>query len=269
MSKRPNIRWGQSSEDKANIVIYEFNKQISKQQKKNPIDAEVMPDKINVREFKETAKTGTRNDFNREIAAMQKYINDKSIRQVIEIGNGVKTTQWQFDKAKAGTKKINREKKKQMKYTTELIATSRGKETGLKRGEMADMRVAEYMPKQFKPEKISSQKEWKMYVQSVEKQVQDHYTRDKISRAQIQYIQNLTDTFGQYSDIITARLALFTPQQFLKVLKADEQASFLFINDPLDAQARLEAIARAWGADIPEGYFDDFIDSEIYYIGSS
>jgi hypothetical protein len=271
MQKRPNIKWRQRDEKELERVVRNFNAKITKELKKHPFTGQdYLPEKKSLREEREKILQGTRQDFTREIKSLGRF-SKKGAEKMIENAQGLKVTKWERQEIGYKVAQINRQRTAERKEIEQTEATSRGQSIGLKRGEMGDTRMHEARPKKFDFNKIDKGKEWGMFKESVEKQSMANYSYGKAARAQNNYITKLRHNFGKYADDLVRKIESMHPEDFIKVLMSEEQASFDFIDrvkTPLDARAILEYAHKAWGVELDEEALQDFDASEIDYIGS-
>jgi hypothetical protein len=249
MPKSGKIRWRQSDEDKINIEVHKANEKIMKERKqltKKGVSAEHLPALINVHEYKEQMKQGTRSDFNRNIKHVENMVEDKQAFKPIISPTGNTITKWEYEKVKSDVKHINHERRKRKEQIMNEPATSRGVDLGMKRGEMGDIRTQEYEPKSFNFDKIRAGCEWKMYVESVEKQVRDTYFSEKNSLYKDNYIKAVINAGLPDADEIIAAIRNIDSDTFFQIASSEEQATIEFVYDPAELAARSEIILEIW-----------------------
>jgi hypothetical protein len=249
MPKSSKIKWRQRDEDRANIEVGKANDKIKRERKrleKKGIDPDYLPPLIDVHEYKEQMKKGTRSDFNRNIKHVEKLIENKQTFKPIISLSGNTVTEWEYTKVKSDVQHINRERRKRKEQIMNEPATTRGRDTGLKRGEMGDTRAQEYEPKSFNFDKIRSGREWRKYVESVEKQVRDSYYSEKNELYKQNYIKAVINVGLPDGDEIISIIEGLDPDTFFKIASSEEQANVDFVYDVVELHARSEIILEIW-----------------------
>lgn len=143
MSKQYNIRWKPDDNQELRKAVKNFNAKISRLEKKDPQNKEVLPEKITVKQIKELIST--RQDLKRELNALQRF-SKRGAEKIIEIPDtdyNLKTTKWQKEEMARRTAIINRKRKRRLKEVAETEIKSRGEKLGYRRGDIGMGKASE------------------------------------------------------------------------------------------------------------------------------
>lgn len=126
MSRRYNIRWSQSDEAELKRVVKNFNAKLSRLEKKDPKNANSLPERVSAANLKDMITT--RQDLNRELNALRRF-SERGAEELVDIPDNYyneKITKWQRTdmNRRAAIVNRNREIRRDQLFGTE--ATSRG-----------------------------------------------------------------------------------------------------------------------------------------------
>ena len=255
MQKRHIIHWRKSDKVKLNNAITEYNRKIRHVNATDPHLAQYQPKIIDAAERKritETLEFSTRETFNKTIASLNRYTKNEHAENVTTSKSGLKLTVYERAETYIQKRRINRERQKELKRLNELELKSRGIPVGVKKGEMGSVKRNELKPKQFNPDKIKPGKEWEMFKQSLAHQLSESYQNEKLEQMRENYITGLINVFGVHETTMRGVPELIEiirgidVKKFYETVLTDEQASFSFIYDPLEAAAKFDAIFDTW-----------------------
>jgi len=174
MSKHSKIRYSNSDEQKLTKAVNNFNAKVRRLTKNNIIQPELIPDKLSLKTMRNEAKNNTRADFNRELKSSNRFLK-KGAETVKTYEKGLTATRWEINEIRIKNNTNNRAVARERKIAENLDATSQGKPTGLKRGEMGSIRMNELLSKKFNPDKIRKGKEWELFKRNVNSKVLSNY----------------------------------------------------------------------------------------------
>lgn len=143
MSKYHKIKWRESDYEELNKAVRNFNAKITRLTKKNPKEANALPDKITVVQMKKLINT--RQDLKREINALRRF-SKRGAEEIVfapDNDNNLKLTKWQRTEMNRRVAIINRKRAERLKDLSNLEATSRGKGLGYKLSEVGMGRATE------------------------------------------------------------------------------------------------------------------------------
>ena len=258
MSRKSNIKWRQSDEKELKRIVRNFNSKISRILKKDPSLAEIMPSRVKVAEIK--GRVSTRQDFNREIKSLSRFLN-KGSEKVIESKGGIKTTSWEKKEVGIQVATINRRRAVKRKQLEELEATSRGESLGMTRKEMKSIRLNELNPKTFNFDKISKY-DWKKFKASVYKQSRPDFQDNADNLLRQNYIKGLLDVFGDTDETnkIIQTIEKMPIKEFITQFYKEQEATIDFIYDPIEASRKMDILIRDVWVET-EGDYDDKVEA--------
>ena len=139
MSKRYNISWNENQQKQLKRAVKNFNAKIDRLAKKNPREAGTLPEKVSLRELKNMINT--RQDLQREVNALKRF-SKRGAEQLTnpppKFGNTeLRLTKWEVDEMLKRTARVNKSRALKRAEIIETEMTSRGKELGYKRGQVA------------------------------------------------------------------------------------------------------------------------------------
>ena len=95
MSRKYNIRWSQADDAELKRVVKNFNAKLSRLEKKDPKNANALPERVKAANLKDMITT--RQDLNRELNALRRF-SERGAEELVDIpGNyyNEKITKWQ------------------------------------------------------------------------------------------------------------------------------------------------------------------------------
>lgn len=135
MSKQYNIRWTDSDNAELRKAVKNFNAKIARLEKKNPKEAHLLPERVNMKELKNLIST--RQDLKREMNALRRF-SKRGAEQIVELPDNdynTKATKWQIQEMNRRAGIINRKRKKRLEELSMLQMTDRGEDLGYTKGE--------------------------------------------------------------------------------------------------------------------------------------
>lgn len=240
MPRKSNIKWRQSDEQELKRIVKNFNSKISRILKKDPSLAEYMPNRVTVKQIK--GQITTRQDFNREIGSLKRFLN-KGSEKLVESKSGIKTTSWEKKEIGIQIATINRRRTVKRKQLEELEATSRGQSLNMTRKQMNSIRMNELNPKMFNFDKISKY-EWKKFKASVYRQSRPDFQESADLSLRDNYIKGLIDVFGDNSDTqkLIENIKQMNIKDFINQFYQEQEATIDFIYDPIEQSKKLEIL---------------------------
>ena len=135
MSKQYNIRWSDNDNAELRKAVKNFNAKISRLEKKNPKEAHLLPERVNMKELKNLIST--RQDLKREMNALRRF-SKRGAEQIVDLPNNdynTKATKWQIQEMNRRAGIINRKRKQRLKEIADIEMTDRGERLGYKKGD--------------------------------------------------------------------------------------------------------------------------------------
>lgn len=110
MSKSSKIRWRERDTEQLAKKVKNFNAKLSRLTKKNPALAEILPDRVSMKDLR--GDITNRQEYNRVIKALSSF-TEKGAEEVVTGKSGVTTTKWQLQQVRKAVAIENRRRKKQ------------------------------------------------------------------------------------------------------------------------------------------------------------
>lgn len=228
MSRRSNIKWRKSDRKKISNAVRQFNSKITRTLKLHPDFERFLPDKISVKEL--TSKIETRNDFNREVNSLLRFLK-KGAETPFTSKSGIETTKWGKQEISYKIAQINRSRTLRRKKAN--VSTFKGT--------MGSIQENNLKPKIFDINKIRKN-DWKLFIENVEKQVKSNYYSDKMRIYKENYIKALSNVFGEKGNVITSIVLNIPDDVFSDYFFNDPVLQLDFIYDPIEIDLKIESI---------------------------
>lgn len=228
MSKRNSIKWRKKDKQKIANIARVFNSKITRTLKAHPEWAEFMPERINTSKLRESIKT--RQDFNRELKSLQRFMKKGAEAPVMNQA-GLKTTRWEKKEIGLKVAQINRARTLQRKMA----------DVSTYKGTMGTIENNSLLPKTYNFDKIQP-REWDMYKLTVEKQTQANYYDDKMERYKKNYLKAVENIFGTGGQDILDILKEIPAERLMRMYYDDPVLQIDFVYDPLELEAIKENI---------------------------
>jgi hypothetical protein len=262
MSKQSNIRWRKSDIEKLRKQTRNFNAKVDYHTEKG---RDYLPEKVSTKDLKDTIKT--RADYKRIMNELESF-SKKGAEKAVQNKNGLIVSQWELDTMKKHYNAFEREKATLLKQYMNEQATDRGKPLNFKRGEMGTERADELRARQpFDFNKFTSAKDFEKFNKYLNAKIMKNSRYETDLKMLNNYIQGVTDIFGDNAKALIAKLQSLKPEQFVKNYMKDEQASFEFLHYDLTEQnAKLNYLHKVWGVENVEGdLYDEYDPDEEEY----
>jgi len=243
------IRWRQSDYDELRRITRNFNQQRRREIARNPAAERYLPKPVSLRELKKSITTREEyNFFKRELPKFGKKENRAAVST-----SGGKKTKWEINFIKKVTKKVN---KRNQNYRNKLNAVrvfSEGIDTGFLRGQMGNARLKDFEPIEFDAGK--STRDWKRFVQSMERQFFQKYDDDRIVTWKSNYIKAIDNNFyGPEFKLkhneLKAMIKSIPNDKFGEIINTHEELTIDFIYGADEAEARLDLIIDLLGYEL-------------------
>lgn len=231
MPKKHTIKWRDKDIKELNRVVRNFNAKISRVAKKNPNQAEFLPDKVSVQSLK--GRIGTRQDFNREIASLKRF-SRRGAEKIEVTESGLTLTQYEIKEVKNKVRITN------IKRTVERKKL----DIDETRGTMGQVSERGLRPKVFSLNK--SQKEWEKFVESLEREISSNFKLEQLEKYKENYLNGLIENLGQKGEELANLLKDVSPEKLFTNSVTNPLLSIDFIYDPLELETIIDAKIEAW-----------------------
>lgn len=242
MRKQYQIRWRDSDTQDLKKAVRNFNAKIRRLEKKNPDNAQYLPDKIKYNEMKNLIKT--RQDLNREINALKRF-SKRGAEQIVTLPDtdyNIKATKWQKTELNRRAGVINRKREKRLADLESTQLKRGGKELGYTQGQLGMGEAEKVGLKPFNPTTPKmTQSGFKKKWLSALKESQSQYWTEKDMQLKDRYIDSLSRYYNtnDITDVIeTIRGMDFN--EFYEKFRA-EDGQFEFGSPPGLGSAEYEA----------------------------
>lgn len=243
------IMYYKKDEKELSRVIKNFNQKITRAAKKNPGDANLLPEKMTKKQFK--AMVDTRDDFKRELEYLKNF-SDRGAEKIVTIpdtDNNLKITKWQMETMEDRAKVVNKEREKRRKKIAKLEITDRGKKTGYKKGDYGLKKLDEIALSPIKPfYKSMDRTNLNRRNQNLVRESKDMYWSQKEMELRERYIETLENNFNKndVADIVRS-IRSMSYDEFYKIFMA-EGGNFdeMYPGDEEETRKYLNALRARW-----------------------
>lgn len=201
MTKYYQIKWRDSDIKELKRVVRNFNAKIKRLADVNPNIANILPEKVKVRELKDLI--ATRRDLQRELNTLKRF-SKRGAEEIVTISDNeydLKVTDWQYKEMNRRVAIINRRRANRLERLSQIEAKEGGQPLGYKK---IDIGMGSLNENELRPLKSFTrsmnrrdlQEKWKFFDQAVQS---DYYTKKDIALRE-NYIKALQQNFKE-SDI--------------------------------------------------------------------
>lgn len=227
MSRQSRIRWKDSDSKELAKAVKNFNAKIDRIAKKNPEMQNALPEKMSVRQLKQTA-IRTRQDLKREINMLKRF-SKRGAEEVITYGDyNIKLTRWQKNEINRRLPIINKRREERLSFIEALDMTKGGESLGYTRGQfgMGAIEKQELRPMQGLTPGMN-QRGLQLKFKAILKESSGRYFREKDYQARENYIKGIRSEFkGNDVDKIVRKIEHMDIDDFLKTFYSESDASF-------------------------------------------
>lgn len=248
MPRTSKIKWNKSDEAQLKTTIRNFNARRNALLKSHPELFDLTPEKQVYKEILPVLKEGTRRDFNKFIASLDRF-RGEDVRQVKTFESGLQLTNYQIKENRYKLQAINAQRRNQLKKLLEANPTRINDDLTTKGG----VEIYDYLPKKVNYNKIRPGKEYEKMVESLDKQSRESYSAEKSMRYKEAYLQaienHLTGPGGEMSDTVYDLFEFVNglPEDFVMFNYFDDPILNIgFTSDPLPADTIAEAALNRW-----------------------
>lgn len=176
MAKKPKIRWRNKDVKELQRLVKNFNAKVTRAEKKNLEKANLLPEKLSVKELQRDILT--RQELNREISRINRFLKRGS-ETIVTTPAGYELTKFSIEQTKEETRIANIIKafdRKKLEITAEKGVEGERKKLALE-------------PKKFRFGK--TQEEFFKFAETVERQLRSSYTTKALERYKQNYLKGL------------------------------------------------------------------------------
>lgn len=234
MPRKSKIRWSKEDKKEVTNAVRKFNSKITRTLKKNPEWAEYLPQRITTKEL--IAKSETRQDFKRELNAINRFMK-KGAERPITTDKGIKTTLWEKKEVGLKVAIINRRRTNEAKKAN--VSTYKGT--------MGTIESNNLKHKVYNIDNIRAN-DWDKYIKAVEKQIRTNYQGDKVEKYKENYLRAILENLGDSEE--TMKLYNYVQgidADFMYGIYYDDPVlQIQFTSDPLPVDTIVENALEHW-----------------------
>lgn len=207
IKRKPKIKWRKSDKDRITNAVRQFNGKLTRTIKKYPALKPYLPERLSVSELVNSLKTGSRNEYNRTLARIERFYKNKRSAEIVNVGN-TQTTRWQLQNIRNDLQRINYRRQKRL----EKISPS---------PEKGNLRMVE--EHNLEPKRISNLQsfDWNRFVLSVERQATENYELEGWEQYKKNYVKKLRDEFGFKGELLAANFETMPLDVFIDFYESE------------------------------------------------
>lgn len=236
MPTRNKIKWSVQDRKDLRNAINRYNAKIDRLISRGKDKKVLLPDKLSYKELKKVISLDS--DYKKTLRSIKKF-NEVGAELPRRINDSVTVTEWEYNKIKAGERKIT---KARAKEKMESGASA-------ERGTLSKLSDVALMPKQFNPQSIT-ERAWKKYVESVEKQKMDSYDIIKKEQYFANYLKAVDNQYGTRGRKIKRLVKLVGVQRMYELYYEDPNLGITFNYDPIEESIKIQYIEEALEAEL-------------------
>ena len=183
MAESNKIRWRSIDQKAVTNIARRFNAKITRVMKAHSDWAENLPERINVKELSEKLRSGTRREFNREMAKLERFLR-KGAEMPYTTKSGVATTVWQKKEIDNTFRAINAKRRAERKKLDPSIF----------KGNLHSIQENNLLQRKNTVQEISP-KYWKEFVRNLDYQLEQEY-KDKSNIYKMNLLKAISNIYG-------------------------------------------------------------------------
>lgn len=229
MPKQYNINWRDKDQKELERTVKNFNAKIRRLEKKNPSQAQFLPDRLKVSEVR--AKSKTRADFKRQINSAKRF-SRRGAEEVITTKGGATVTKFELKEAQIKTRVVNR------------LRNKKAKELTAEKGVAGSIKSENLRPRRA-PQELSDE-DFDRATEALEQEIGSTFDLKRDEQWVENYKTSIRNQLGQFGSEI---LQFLSGKDVSELAKAGLGNPFLrikFVYGFEDAQLKAERILEEW-----------------------
>lgn len=222
MAESNKIRWRSIDQKAVTNIARRFNAKITRVMKAHPDWAENLPERINVKELSEELRSGTRREFNREMAKLERFLR-KGAEMPYTTKAGVATTVWQKKEIDNTFRAINAKRRAERKKLDPSIF----------KGNLHSIQENNLLQRKNTVQEITP-KYWKEFVRNLDYQLEQEY-KDKSNIYKMNLLKAISNILGEKSELYNL-VSQVTPERIKRFADTSSLISISFLYEPLDPE---------------------------------
>lgn len=222
MAESNKIRWRSIDQKAVTNIARRFNAKITRVMKAHPDWAENLPERINVKELSEELRSGTRREFNREMAKLERFLR-KGAEMPYTTKSGVATTVWQKKEIDNTFRAINAKRRAERKKLDPSIF----------KGNLHSIQENNLLQRKNTVQEITP-KYWKEFVRNLDYQLEQEY-KDKSNIYKMNLLKAISNILGEKSELYNL-VSQVTPERIKRFADTSSLISISFLYEPLEPE---------------------------------
>ena len=222
MAESNKIRWRSIDQKAVTNIARRFNAKITRVMKAHPDWAENLPERIHVKGLSEKLRSGTRREFNREMAKLERFLR-KGAEMPYTTKSGVATTVWQKKEIDNTFRAINAKRRAERKKLDPSIF--KGNLHSIQENNLLQRKntVQEIFPKY-----------WKEFVRNLDYQLEQEY-KDKSNIYKMNLLKAISNILGEKSELYNL-VSQVAPERIKRFADTSSLISISFLYEPLEPE---------------------------------
>lgn len=222
MAESNKIRWRSIDQKAVTNIARRFNAKITRVMKAHPDWAENLPERINVKELSEELRSGTRREFNREMAKLERFLR-KGAEMPYTTKSGVATTVWQKKEIDNTFRAINAKRRAERKKLDPSIF----------KGNLHSIQENNLLQRKNTVQEISP-KYWKEFVRNLDYQLEQEY-KDKSNIYKMNLLKAISNILGEKSELYNL-VSQVASERIKRFADTSSLISISFLYEPLEPE---------------------------------
>lgn len=222
MAESNKIRWRSIDQKAVTNIARRFNAKITRVMKAHPDYTENLPERINAKELSEKLRSGTRREFNREMAKLERFLR-KGAEMPYTTKSGVATTVWQKKEIDNTFRAINAKRRAERKKLDPSIF----------KGNLHSIQENNLLQRKNTVQEISP-KYWKEFVRNLDYQLEQEY-KDKSNIYKMNLLKAISNILGEKSELYNL-VSQLVPERIKRFADTSSLISISFLYEPLEPE---------------------------------
>lgn len=222
MAESNKIRWRSIDQKAVTNIARRFNAKITRVMKAHPDWAENLPERINVKELSEELRSGTRREFNREMAKLERFLR-KGAEMPYTTKSGVATTVWQKKEIDNTFRAINAKRRAERKKLDPSIF----------KGNLHSIQENNLLQRKNTVQEITP-KYWKEFVRNLDYQLEQEY-KDKSNIYKMNLLKAISNILGEKSELYNL-VSQVASERIKRFADTSSLISISFLYEPLEPE---------------------------------
>ena len=221
-------------------TVQKYNAKITRLSKDPRYQRVTLPTKVDIDEIR--ASVTSAKDLQREIRNLNKLFTGNAL-DVIENQEGLRVTRYSYNKAKREAKAANTKRQAELDKYQQNVS--------MERGNLHTLKELDIKPMKFDFSRMS-ERQWKSFSRSVEKQARSNYTDRKAQLYKENYLRAVKNQLGPYAKEIFQFVSTIPARQLYDDYFVQEEYELDYIYSLNDMAERANKILLTWRERYPD-----------------